>query len=155
MTSKTDQTQSSPKTKVDNLDPITGQEIKEKSIDDKENEYDHTDYEYSCHYAPRQGECEDCGHLGKLVCVPAHPDYQWGGSLSCRKYICKGQCLYKCPNGHDNPSFHNDGWVNEITCQECQAKWTPKFSWWGLDPEEWHRLKWFKYYPYNKLKTQK
>ena len=86
-----------------------------------------------------EGECDDCGRWTKLICVPGCADYEYDGSLCCKKYICADHCIYKCQNGHENTSSDCNGWVYELSCLVCTTKWTPKFTWWGIDPNEWKR----------------
>jgi len=70
--------------------------------------------------------------------MPACPDYQIAGNMCCKKYICLDGCIYKCPKGHENKSYDNDGWRSSIECEICQEKFEPKFYWEGISLPEHH-----------------
>jgi hypothetical protein len=85
------------------------------------------------------GFCEDCGRHAKLVTAPACVDYQWAGNICCSKMVCEDYCIYECSSGHSNEVYNDDGWIYELTCSSCSAKWEPEFKWWGLSIYEYRR----------------
>lgn len=79
--------------------------------------------------------CEDCGFIGERDKFPACGDYHSSGYVCCYKFICQDGCRFVCPDcgtRSNKQEYSDDGWYYQQICESCDAKFVPKFLWWGL-----------------------
>ena len=86
-------------------------------------------------------KCDDCGRITEdLKQTSACPEDVFGHhGECCTKRVCSDKCMFMCESClKPSPYTHYDidGWYSPYTCGFCQKTITPKFTWFGITPEE-------------------